>query len=73
MTKERAKELEQMSLEVGTAAMRAMNGANLTLQEGLTVLSMAVSTVIGMTCQLSNIDEKEMIDSFCESLKCEEV
>ena len=73
MTKERAKVLEQMSLEVGTAAMRAMSGAQLTLQEGLTVLSMAVSTVIGMTCQLSNIDEKEMIDSFCESLKCEEV
>ena len=73
MTKERENKLEQLSLEVGSAAMRAMNGAQLTLQEGLTVLSMAVSTVIGITCQLSNLDEKEMIDSFCESLKCEEV
>ena len=72
ITDERAKQLEELSLDVGSAAMQAMNGMDLTLQEGLTVLSMAVSTIIGITAKLAGTDEEEMIECFCESLKFEE-
>ena len=73
LTEERGELLQKMGVDVASAMMRAMQAHELTLQEGLVVISLAVSDIIEIICKIQGEDEKQMIECFCNSLKVPEV
>lgn len=69
LSEERAKMLDELAYKLSTHVTRRMADCGLSMQEGLTVLSMMVSNIIATASDVSSESEEQMIEYFCESLK----
>lgn len=72
LSEKREKELEALEDEVGHQILQAFMKKELSLQEGLTVLSSVVSGIIAIAAGVIGEDEEVMLQKFCDSLKLEE-
>ena len=69
LSEERAKMLEELADKLSTHVIMKMEDKGLSMQEGLTVMSMMVSSIIGTASSVTGESEEQMIECFCESLK----
>ena len=73
MAKELSKEQEKLiswaADEVETEVLKVLMHHKLTMHEGLSVLSVAVYSILTTSAKVLCEDEKMLIDTFCESLK----
>lgn len=69
ITQERADELAKLSDAVAVAVLAPIEGKNLSIEEGLTVMAIGLTTVITNLCKVIGSDPKEMQRAFIGALQ----